>query len=69
MLRNHAAVTTARAEAAARDPHTTANDFRALDSAARRARREFEAVLKARQPAFVPLAQRLRELEAAEQAE
>jgi hypothetical protein len=58
----HAAVTTARAEQAAADPHISANDFRALDSAARRARNEFDAVTKAREPVHVPLRERLREL-------
>ena len=46
MLRDHAAVTMARAEAAANDFNVTPNDFRALDSAARRARNEFEAVAR-----------------------
>lgn len=59
MLRDHAAVTMAKAEAAARDPSISANDFRALDSAARRARNEFEAVAKAREPTLVPLRERL----------
>jgi hypothetical protein len=52
-LRDHCAVTMALVEAAAADPHTTANDFRALDSAARRARLEFERVAE---PASKPSA-------------
>jgi hypothetical protein len=63
----HAAVTTARAEQAARDPHVTPNDFRALDSAARRARNEFAAATTAREPKHIPLRERLlAEAEAAE---
>jgi hypothetical protein len=52
-LRDHAAVTMAKVELAARDPSVSPNDFRALDSAARKARADFERVV-ARDPAPTP---------------
>jgi hypothetical protein len=63
MLRDHAAVCMARLELAAADPKTSANDFRALDSAARRARADFEAVVAkaAAKPAASTLDQYLAE--------
>lgn len=57
----------AKAEAAALDPATSANDFVRLTRCAALAKRDMEAVIGKREPAHVPLRIQLqRELEAAE---
>jgi hypothetical protein len=47
-LRDYAALCMAKAEAAAVNAHISASDFRVLDSAARRARLDYERMLAAR---------------------